>query len=306
MKLEHRDCPVCGGHHDVAFVTDARFDATRFSPETFSSRKTPDRMHFRFVRCLSCDVVFADPAPEAEWLQHAYAEASFESFTEARSAARTYARYLRSTFDRIPERRRALDIGTGDGAFLGELLAAGFREVSGIEPSSQAIAHAPPHIRPLIRQGTFGPGSLEGSGYSIITCFQTLEHVSGPAELVATAAAALVSGGAFCAVTHSTRALAVRLLGDSSPVFDVEHLQLFSPGSIRRLLERAGLSNVSVRALVNSYPVAYWIRLLPVEPGVKSRLLGLLDRVKATRLSVPLPVGNLIAVGYKESARAER
>jgi SAM-dependent methyltransferase len=243
-------------------------------------------MHFRFLRCRACDVLYVDPAPDAEWLARAYGEAAFGSRIEAGFAARTYARALAPVFARLPARGRALDVGTGEGSFLRELLAGGFAEVAGIEPSAEAIAQAAPEVRERIRQGAFDAAATGGAEHALVTCFQTLEHVPRPAEVVATAAAALAPGGAFAAVTHNYRALAARLLGEASPIFDVEHLQLFSPKSVRALLERAGLSGVAVRPIVNSYPLSYWARLLP--------------------LAVPLPVGNLLAVGFRPPRAAHR
>jgi SAM-dependent methyltransferase len=298
VKLESRDCPVCLRPGERVVYHQARFDPARFSADTFSSRKTPERMHFRYVRCTACDVLFADPAPDAAWLESSYREAAFGSSVEAGFASRTYARALGPVFRRLAGRGRALDVGTGEGSFLGELLAAGFAGVAGIEPSREAIAQADPRVRPLIRQGTFGPGSLAGAEHALITCFQTLEHVPRPAELVAAAAAALVPGGAFAAVIHNYHAISTRALGEASPIFDVEHLQLFSPRSARVLLERAGLAEVSVRSIVNTYPLSYWVRVLPLADATKARLLGGLARARAAALPVPLPVGNLLAVGF--------
>ncbi len=49
---------------------------------------------------------------------------------------------------RVKCRDGALDIGTGDGAFLAELLRAGYTDVIGIEPSSAPIeAAAPKFVR---------------------------------------------------------------------------------------------------------------------------------------------------------------
>jgi SAM-dependent methyltransferase len=298
MRLERRECPICQAPTARVLHSAARVDEARFAAETFASRKTPDRMHFRFMRCTACDLLFADPAPDPEWLARAYEGAAFSTRVEAGFAARTYARVLERVFDRLPARGAALDIGTGEGSFLGELDNAGFSDVSGIEPSWAAIAQAAPEVRSRIRHGTFGPGSVGGGTHALVTCFQTLEHVPRPAELVATAAAALVPGGAFATVTHNYRAISARVLGESSPIFDVEHLQLFSPRSVRALLERAGLTAVEVRPIVNRYPLAYWARLLPVPPTIKTSVLEVLARLGADELAVPLPVGNLLAVGF--------
>ena len=47
----------------------------------------------------------------------------------------------------------------------------------------------------------------------------------------------LKPGGAIFLIGHNRRrSLSARLLGRRSPIFDIEHLQLFSPRSLRQLL----------------------------------------------------------------------
>jgi len=56
--------------------------------------------------------------------------------------------------------RGALDVGTGDGAFLGQLLANGFTDVAGVEPSAAPVAMAAPEVRgALLAQGAQPSGS---------------------------------------------------------------------------------------------------------------------------------------------------
>ena len=87
------------------------------------------------IECPTCDVVYANPAIAEESLASAYEEAAFDSTTEAGYAARTYGRYLSRILPRLPDLGGALDIGTGEGSFLRELLRAGFHDVVGVEPS---------------------------------------------------------------------------------------------------------------------------------------------------------------------------
>jgi SAM-dependent methyltransferase len=129
-----------------------------------------------------------------------------------------------------------MDIGTGDGAFLTELLDAGAREVVGIEPSLAPIAIEPslapiaaasPRVRKFIRQGVFNPEDFEPGRFQLISSFQTLEHVPDPLDLCRSAHRLLRRGSALMVVCHDRRAPLNRLLGRRSPIYDIEHLQLF-------------------------------------------------------------------------------
>src|SRR5208337_126483 len=115
----------------------------------FASRKTPEYMHYRLVECPACDLLYAAPLPTLRTLAQAYHHAAFDSSQEAHFAARTYAQGLGKFANFLPEKRGALDIGTGDGAFLEELLSKGFKEVKGVEPSQAPIQASLPKVKPL-------------------------------------------------------------------------------------------------------------------------------------------------------------
>ena len=90
-----------------------------------------------------------------------------------------------------------------------------------------------------------------------------------------------------------------RLLGLRSPIIDVEHQQLFSAASVRRLLAGAGLVDVGRRAIRNRYPLRYWIRLAPLPRGVGDAADRLLAWRRIGDRGITLPVGNLLAWGRK-------
>ncbi len=297
--LARRDCPSCGSADDSKVFAEQHLDLAALDASAFASRKRPEHMRLRLVECPVCELVYASPVPVAEALASAYEEAAFDSAEEARYAARTYARELQTLLGTLPDRHGALDIGTGEGAFLGELLALGFDGVAGVEPSKAPIEAAAPAIAPLIEQGTFRPGIRPPESLSLVTCFQTIEHVPDPAELVRDAAALLKPGGALVIVCHDRLAPVNRVMGLRSPIVDVEHLQLFSPRSIEELLRRAGLGGIGQRPIRNRYPVRYWARLSPLPAGPQKRLEEMLERSGLAGRPLTLPVGNLIAWGIR-------
>jgi SAM-dependent methyltransferase len=298
LALVERACPICGSTDRSHILAEANIDPDRLGRFSFASRKLPEYMHYRLVVCPVCDLAYASPAPTPDSLVRSYGEADYDSAHEARLAARTYAGVLGPVLSRLPDRDGALDIGAGDGAFLERLLAFGFTSLVGFEPSGAAIAAAGPQVRPLIRHGPFSPG-LERGRYSLVTCFQTIEHLDDPLGVCREAFGLLKEGGALVLVCHDRRALSARLLGHRSPIFDVEHLQLFSPGSVRALLERAGFQAVETAGIVNRYELGYWAKLAPFPPATKPRVLRALERTGLGRLTLPLRAGNLAAFGYR-------
>ncbi len=302
MKL--RPCPVCGSSEESKLFAEANVDLSKLDQFAFASRKMPEYMHWRLWLCGRCDLVYASPAPAAGELASLYQAAAFGSSSEAHFASRTYARILRThVVPQLADLQGALDIGTGDGAFLHELLDMEFSDVLGMEPSSAPIEASDARVRPLIRPGLFQPNVFAADQFRVVTCFQTIEHVPDPLALCREAWRILKPEGALVLIGHNRRALSAKLLGGKSPIFDIEHLQLFSPISFRRVLSSAGFTSVSVFSFWNRYPMSYWAQLFPFPARLKSLLLSCLSVTGLGRVTIGLPAGNLVAIGFKHAER---
>lgn len=298
--LRNRDCPVCGaGEAQAHPFLSASIDPARIGSFSFASRKAPEFMSFRLGRCGPCETVYAIEAPGPEALAHAYREADYDSAEEAIHAARTYARILAPALTREDRDGRALEIGAGTGVFLRELQALGFREVLGIEPSLAAIEAAPADLRPHLCTGVFDPRDHAPASFSLIGCFQTLEHVPDPRALTRAAFELLRAGGLIAFVTHDYQAGLNRLLGRRSPIIDIEHMQLFCPASLRHLLGEAGFESLAIRPIRNTYPLRYWMRLLPLPAALKSAALKGAEAAGLGGRVVGMNVGNLLSIARK-------
>jgi SAM-dependent methyltransferase len=256
------------------------------------------------VACPRCQLVYASPAPLAEALDVAYRDAAYDSGEEAEYASDTYGDLLGRVMPELPDHGGALDIGAGNGAFLRRLLAAGIDDVVGVEPSAAPVAAAADDVCPFLRLAPFRADDFEPGRFRLVTVFQTLEHVADPLELCRAAHRLLAAGGALMVVCHNRRAVANRVLGRRSPIFDVEHLQIFCPVSLQRLLESAGFADVRLLGVTNRYPLRYWVRLLPLPQRVKTAALKMLDRTGLGSLPIVLPAGNIAGVAFHSGTRA--
>src|SRR5690348_12097854 len=128
LELVKRSCPVCGASSETSVFAPANFDLSQLNDYAFASRKLPEYMHYRLLSCPECDLLYASPVPKPENLSEVYHQAAFDSSEEAHYASRTYSQLLQAFLPNLPDRIGALDIGTGGGAFLEELLAAGFSQ----------------------------------------------------------------------------------------------------------------------------------------------------------------------------------
>jgi len=296
-------CPVCGSPPEAAVLyLEESIDPAKMSGFSYASRKTPEYMSHRLVRCTACDLVYVSNPPGQDVLAQAYHQADYDSAEEAADAADAYVRAMAPILKGLKGRSGALEIGSGTGVLLERLQAQGFTGLVGIEPSAAAIAAAPPRRRAWLRQGIFREEDFAPESFDLICCFMTLEHVRDPLAVARSARRLLRPGGAFVTVTHDYQSLVNRLLGSKSPIIDIEHMQIFSDRSIRTLFERGGFSQISARPFRNRYALRYWLRLAPLPAGLKSLAGKVMGATGLGRLKLAVNVGNTLAAGFREDA----
>jgi 2-polyprenyl-3-methyl-5-hydroxy-6-metoxy-1,4-benzoquinol methylase len=296
-----RLCPVCSSsERDAQLFLEENIDEKKISKFSFSSRKKPEYMCHRMVRCNTCDIVYVSNPPKQSELAEAYHLADYDSSEEANDAALAYIKAISPTLAKIKNKGRALDIGSGTGILLDLLKAEGFAELVGVEPSPAAIRAAPSYRRNWLIEGIFNEGQFEPASFDLICCFMTMEHVSDPKSIAMSAKKLLRPGGAFVTVTHNYRGLVNKLLGKRSPIIDIEHMQLFSKMSITELFDRCDFADISVRPFKNRYSLMYWIRLIPLPENIKSALLKIVKYIRLDNVKLLINVGNLISSGFKK------
>jgi SAM-dependent methyltransferase len=280
-------------------MVEATLDEERLTASAFASRKLPEYMHSRMVECNGCGMLYANPVLRQETLAEAYKDASFDSGVESKLAAVTYRTVIEPHLASLPSRNSALDIGAGDGAFVEELLALGFQNVVGVEPSEAPIAAAKPAVRGNLKCGIFAADQFAANSLDLITCFQVIEHVWDPVKIAADAHALLKPGGLFMIVAHDRRAFSARVMGTRSPIFDIEHLQLFDRPTGAALMRTAGFESITVTSVRNRYPINYWIRLFPFPRSVKAAVSWVGRASGLGNHLLSLPAGNMAIVGRK-------
>lgn len=291
----HRHCPLCEEEKKSALYFRAREQMTALSAQSFSSRKMPENLHPAYRRCAECSVLYASPAVSPCTVDVAYEQAHFVAAEESKFAARAYRRAVEALLPRLPDKSGVVDIGAGDGSFLKEMQTLGFTDLVGFELSLEARKAAPSSIRDQLRPAPFSTRDLAAESFSLVTAFQVLEHVSDPAACFRDVLRLLKPGGVFLAVSHDYHSWTNRLMGDRSPICDVQHYQLFSKNSMVTGLRGAGFSNVRVSSFSNTYPLRYWMKLAPV-PSFLKRFV---ERSRLGKIPLKLRAGNLVAVAGK-------
>ena len=239
--------------------------------------------------------MFVDELPSSEFLASSYNEAEFVSRKDSVYAAQTYFEELQRL--NLLESGKLLDIGCSDGAFISIVKLKSAVDVIGIEPSIQAIYSSDLLVRENIQHTTL-ESFQKRYGFNIVTCFQTIEHVNDLNGLVVKSKELLLNQGHLVFVCHDRLSLVKRILGERSPIFDIEHLQILNKKAVQLLLQMNGFVDVTVNSISNKYPISYWLLLAPIPKFLKTFIDGKRNKWYLS-WGIRIRVGNLIAAGRK-------
>lgn len=270
-------CALCGKKQKIQLFYPATFSPSRIGKDIYSARRMPDRIHYRIVRCKRCGLIFSSPIFPPEKIANWYRQSSCTYSSQVPYLVTTYLKLYEDAKHLLPPDPRVLEIGCGNGYFLSALRDNGIWDVWGVEPGKDMVAKAPLSLRDRIVVDVFKKHQFPDNTFDLVCCFHTLDHVVAPLDLAKLSFSLLKRGGVMIVVTHDTEGLSVKLFGERSPIFDIEHIFLFNKKTISELFKRATFAIVNVKNLVNTYPLSYWIRMsglglniswLPIDPLV--------------------------------------
>lgn len=297
--LRSAPCAICGDGIPASELWPANFDPQAFSARVFSARRAPDRVHYRIVRCQGCGLIRSDPVAGEQLLARLYASSSFDYGQQVESIRATYGRALGWLEARARRRDALLEIGCGNGFFLMEARSRGWDDVRGVEPSADAVGKAEPAlagaiVEDVMREGLFAPASFDA-----VCLFQVLDHISKPVELLGECLRVLRPGGQILALNHNAAAWSAKLLGERSPIIDIEHTYLYTPATMHRIFAQAGFVDPEIRSVRNTYGLAYLAQLVPFQAAFKQRLLGWLSESRIGSLRLTVQLGNLCLIARR-------
>jgi SAM-dependent methyltransferase len=225
---------------------------------------------FPYARCHRCGLVSIRPLPDPDATLVGHEEGYRDIVAQAKrqptltrrrmSALIDRLRWLwhlvdgMPALDRLPIRGRVVDVGSGTGEHVAELLRLGFDAV-GIEPNAQAVAVAARRGLPVTRGTSEEPGYPPGS-FDTIILNQVIEHLVDPVGAVTTLSGLLRPGGRMIVLTPNVAGWPRRAFGaDWAHWHPPYHVHLLGPRQLERVLTDGGLRVDSIRTLTP----AYWI-----------------------------------------------
>jgi len=297
--LIKQECAICGNNAPFEVLYPANFKAAQIDEDIFSARRIPDCCHYRLVRCLKCGLIYSNPILEEEKIKELYKRSKLTYEPEIKNLKKTYGDYLKKVIRVIPGKGNLLEIGCGNGFFLQEALKQGFKKVWGVEPSLSAVEKAPKRIKQNIKNEIFHQGLFKNNFFDVICFFQTLDHIVDPNKFLKTCYEVLKEKGVIFCIVHDTDSLSARLMGEKTPIFDIEHTFLYNKKTLRQIFEKNNFENIEELDIANEYSLRYWISLFPLGEHLKAFFTKSLTFFHLQDKSIKIKVGNIGIVAQK-------
>lgn len=292
---------MCGQKQQIRTLYEATFDKRDFSYKTYSARRSPDKIHYRILKCERCSLVFSSPVFPLKELSRFYKKSACNYRKQVPYLIKTYFKILEEIKNELPKNPKVLEVGCGDGFFLKALVDLGFtNNVFGVEPSSKMISEADPILRNKIKVDIFKSNIFPKNSFDLILCFHTLDHMFDPKEFVQGTQAMLKKNGYVIVIVHDTEGLSVKLFGERSAIFDIEHIYLFNKKTLKEIFIRNGFKNVSVFNLINNYPLNYWLKMSGFPLYIKKFIEFIFNALGINKKTVAIPAGNITLIAKKK------
>jgi len=285
-------CALCG-RNNFSVLYPENFDLKAINEKTFSARRLPDRAHYRMVRCKTCGLVYSNPILPFKKIEQLYKESEYTYGTYEQELTETYARYVDQYIAALPELETFLEIGCGNGFFLLWAKQCGFKKVFGVEPGQPTIDQADPKIRKNIIVDIFRKGQFKKNSIDLICLFQILDHIPDPNAFLGECLRIVKPGGGVLCINHDVQSYSAKLLGEKSPIIDIEHTYLYDKKTLPQIFTRNGFLSSHAFDVSNVYPLEYWLRMFPLPGSIKSPLGAFFSLIGIDKLRIRIPAGNI-------------
>jgi SAM-dependent methyltransferase len=231
-------CPICGQERPKEWL------------------RAPDRLHGRkekytLVRCPDCALVWLSGPPNPEEMHLHYTDAYHKLISAAGDNPEERWRERKADLLRYKQSGALLDLGCSSGSFL-EFMGSKSWKLHGIEMSAEGARTAEARSGARVFVGNILDAPFASESLDVITCFDVLEHLYEPRQVMEKVANWLKPGGVFYVQVPNIDSAEGRVFRTYWHGLELpRHLFHYSPTSLKFLAESAGLSVVSLETRRN-------------------------------------------------------
>lgn len=230
-EMERVNCPLCGsGDFKTLFIARDHFNGA------------PGK--YTIARCMMCSLVMQNPRPAPEAMAALYPE-SYEPHSLA-GGADDMEKLVdgqeprRALLEKYVAKGRNLDVGSGDGRFMLCLKRAGW-SVEGCE-FVERMAEYQRGLGLSVKTGDLLTAGYATGEFDSVTFWAVLEHLYNPVETLLETSRILKPGGVAIISLPNFNSVERMAFGEYwFPLQLPHHLYFFTPRTIRKTVEKAGM-----------------------------------------------------------------
>lgn len=297
MKFKNISCPICNSSKNYQVLYSKNFKESDLNIDVFSARRLPDKIHYQLVKCKKCGLVRSSPIADNELLNKLYEKSILTYDDEIKSLISTYMNSVRPILNKLPKNAKILEIGCGNGFVLREIYKMGYKNVFGVEPSIDAVNKSDKRIKNNLKISIFKPGLFKSKSFDFIFFFQTFDHIPNPNQFLSECFKILKPKGFILSFNHNVNSFSSKLLGEKSPIVDIEHTFLYNPKTMELIFNKNGYQILRIYSPKNTLSIKHLFWLIPIPKFLKIKILNL--KSKFLNHIINIKLGNICLEAQK-------
>ncbi len=201
-----------------------------------------------YRRCRKCELLYISPAPtEAMHLDYVVNSTAMAYWRETANPSMKGSRrpmykervdYANGVFKKLGySPKSSLEVGAGNGEFAEELIhGSNLEKIVVLEPQELNLDF--PKVE--IIHGGFDDLEKEGRTFDVVFAWELIEHILEPDQFLKLVRKVMAPGALLILSTPNENSVETRKLGTESSNILFDHVRLYNPLAISRLLERNG------------------------------------------------------------------
>jgi 2-polyprenyl-3-methyl-5-hydroxy-6-metoxy-1,4-benzoquinol methylase len=217
-----------------------------------------EKFGFSFVRCTACRTIYMSPRPSEPVVADYYANSENYAYWASKiypaSEAVRREKIHKPRLERLHgfcaqfgvPTRRLIEVGPGFGTFCAVAMESGlFAQVIAIEPTPDLAVACRSRGVTVVEKRIEDVGD-EIEPADVLVSFEVIEHLFAPRRFIARARKLIRPGGLIVLSCPNGEGFDIAVLGPKSQAVDAQHVNLFNPVSLSKLISSLGFHVLEV------------------------------------------------------------